>query len=100
MGDIGTLFPDTDPELEGVDSMSLLARVVSDVRSQFSIGNVDVTVITEEPRIAPYRAEMCERLSAVLDVPASVKAKRAESLGAIGRGEGIACLAVALVVER
>ena len=100
MGDIGTLFPDTDPELEGVDSMSLLARVVSDVRLRFSIGNVDVTVITEEPRIAPYRAEMCERLSAVLDAPASVKAKRAEALGAIGRGEGIACLAVALVVER
>ena len=100
MGDIGTLFPDTDPELEGVDSMSLLARVVSDVRLRFSIGNVDVTVITEKPRIAPYRAEMCERLSAVLDAPASVKAKRAESLGAIGRGEGIACLAVALVVER
>ena len=100
MGDIGTLFPDTDPELAGVDSMSLLARVVSDVRSRFSIGNVDVTVITEKPRIAPYRAEMCERLSAVLDAPASVKAKRAESLGAIGRGEGIACLAVALVVER
>jgi len=97
-GDIGTLFPDSDPQLSGVDSMVLLARIVADVSSQFSIGNVDATVITEAPKIAPYREEMCERLSEVLGAPASVKAKRAEAMGALGRREGIACFAVALVV--
>lgn len=99
-GDIGTLFPDTDPQLSGVDSMVLLGRVVSDVSSEFVIGNVDATVITEAPRIAPYRDEMCRRMSEVLGAPASVKAKRAEALGALGRREGIACFAVALVVRR
>lgn len=97
-GDIGTLFPDTDPQFAGVDSMQLLARVVSDVAAEYLISNVDVSIITEVPKIAPYRREMCERLSAVLGAPASVKAKRAEALGAIGRREGIACLAIALVV--
>jgi len=99
-GDIGTLFPDTDPHLFGVDSMVLLARVVSDVTSEFSIGNVDATVITEAPKIGPYREQMCQRMSEVLGAPASLKAKRAESLGALGRREGIACFAVALVARR
>ncbi len=99
-GDIGTLFPDSDPQLSGVDSMDLLARIVADVSSQFSIGNVDATIVTEAPKIAPYREAMCARLSEVLGAPASVKAKRAEGMGALGRREGVACFAVALVVHR
>lgn len=100
MGDIGTHFPDTDPALAGADSMDLLARVVRAVAESFEIGNVDATVIVEAPRIAPHRAAMQDRLAGVVGAPVSVKAKRGEGIGAVGRREGIACLAVALVVAR
>ena len=98
LGDIGTLFPDTDPGLEGADSMVILASVVAAVTAHHQIGNVDVTVVTEAPKIAPHRERMQNRLSVVVGAPVTVKAKRAESLGAIGRREGVACFAVALVV--
>lgn len=98
MGDIGTHFPDDDPSLSGADSMQLLARVVAAVRRSYEIGNVDVTVVLEAPKVAPHREEMERRLRAVVGAPVSVKAKRGEGLGAIGRREGVACLAVALVV--
>ncbi len=100
LGDIGTRFPDTDPAWEGADSMSLLAQVVLEVGARFEIGNVDATVILEAPKVAPHRVAMEARLSHVLGAPASIKAKRAEGLGAIGRAEGVACLAVALVIPR
>ena len=100
LGDIGTHFPDSDPALAGVDSMDLLSRVVAQVTTSYRVANVDVTVILETPKVAPYRLHMEERLSQVLDAPASVKAKRGEGLGAIGRAEGGACLAVALLVVR
>ncbi|MDE3204331.1 MAG: 2-C-methyl-D-erythritol 2,4-cyclodiphosphate synthase [Acidobacteriota bacterium] len=100
LGDIGTHFPDSDPSLAGVDSMDLLSRVVAQVTTSYRVANVDVTVILETPKVAPYRLRMEERLSQVLDAPASVKAKRGEGLGAIGRAEGVACLAVALLVVR
>ena len=100
LGDIGTRFSDTDPDLAGADSMKLLANVVEAVSQEYEIGNVDITVITEAPRISPHREAMQERLSAVVGAPVSVKAKRAESLGAIGRREGVACLAVALILPR
>jgi 2-C-methyl-D-erythritol 2,4-cyclodiphosphate synthase len=100
LGDIGTHFPDTDPTFSGVDSIELLARVVLSVSERFEIGNVDVTVILEAPKVAPYRAAMEKRLADVVGAPVSVKAKRGEGLGAIGRGEGVACLAVAILVPR
>jgi 2-C-methyl-D-erythritol 2,4-cyclodiphosphate synthase len=100
MGDIGTAFPDTDPAFAGADSMDLLARVVDQVNRSFEIGNVDATVILEAPQIAPHRDEMQRRLTAVVGAPVSLKAKRGEGLGAIGRREGVACLAVALVTPR
>lgn len=100
LGDIGDHFPDTDPAYAGVNSVELLARVVLSVSERYEIGNVDVTVVLEEPKLAPYRAAMQERLSDVVGAPVSIKAKRAESLGAIGRREGVACMAVALVVPR
>jgi 2-C-methyl-D-erythritol 2,4-cyclodiphosphate synthase len=74
--------------------------VVLTVSTQYQIGNVDVTVILEAPKLAPYREEMQGRLAAVVGAPVSVKAKRAEALGALGRREGIACLAVALLTPR
>lgn len=100
MGDIGSYFPDTDPAYAGADSMDLLARVALTVSEEYEIGNVDVTVVIEAPRLAPHRQAMQFRLSEVVGAPVSVKAKRAESLGAIGRREGVACFAVALLMAR
>ena len=98
LGDIGTHFPDTDPRWRGADSLTLLARVVGLVGAEgWSISNVDTTVILEAPKLAPHRAAIEERLTEVVGGPVSVKAKRAEGLGALGRGEGVACLAVALL---
>ena len=100
MGDIGGHFPDTDPAFAGIDSMELLGRVVLSVSTHYEIGNVDVSVILEAPKLAPHRERMQQRLEDVVGAPVSVKAKRAESLGALGRGEGVACFAVALLIPR
>ena len=100
MGDIGSHFPDTDPAYAGADSMELLARAVLTVSTRYEIGNVDVTVVMEAPRLAPHRDAMQSRLSDVVGAPVSVKAKRAEALGSLGRREGIACFAVALLMPR
>ena len=97
LGDIGTLFPDADPSLEGADSLGLLAEVVSRISSSWEVVNVDCTVIAEAPRLADHRLDMERRLAAVVGAPVSMKAKRGEGLGALGRREGIACLAVALI---
>jgi 2-C-methyl-D-erythritol 2,4-cyclodiphosphate synthase len=98
LGDIGLHFPDTDSRWRNADSMALLGHVVGLVRAEgWAMGNVDTTVILENPRLAPHKAAMEERLSEVVGAPVSVKAKRAEGLGALGRGEGIACFAVALL---
>lgn len=100
LGDIGSHFPDTDPALAGADSMDLLARIVGLVRDEWSIANVDATVVTEAPKLAPHRRAMIETMTAVVGAPVSIKGKRAEALGALGRREGIACLAVALLESR
>jgi 2-C-methyl-D-erythritol 2,4-cyclodiphosphate synthase len=100
LGDLGTRFPADDPVYAGADSLALLADVVAAVREGHDIGNVDVTVVLEAPRLAPHRPAMEERLTAVVGAPVSVKPKRAEGLGALGRAEGVACWAVALVVSR
>jgi 2-C-methyl-D-erythritol 2,4-cyclodiphosphate synthase len=100
LGDIGSHFPDDDPAYAGVSSMQLLARVVLSVSTHFEVGNVDTTVVAEEPRLAGHRDEMRHRLEEVLGAPAGVKAKTAEGLGPLGRREGIACWAVALLVPR
>jgi 2-C-methyl-D-erythritol 2,4-cyclodiphosphate synthase len=100
LGDIGEHFPDTDPAYAGVDSMELLGRVVLTVSTHYEIGNVDVTVVLEAPKLAPHRQEIQRRLGEVVGAPVNVKAKRAESLGSLGRREGIACFAVALLVPR
>lgn len=100
LGDIGSHFPDTDPRWRGADSIRLLGHVVSLVRDEgWSIANVDTTVILEAPKLAPHKPAMQDRLTQVIGAPVSVKAKRAEGLGAIGRGEGVACFAVALLVR-
>jgi 2-C-methyl-D-erythritol 2,4-cyclodiphosphate synthase len=98
LGDLGRHFPDTDPAWAGADSLGLLGKVVASVGAAgWRPINADCTVVAEAPRLAPYTARMAERLSQVLGAPVSVKATRAEGLGALGRREGIACLAVALL---
>ncbi len=101
LGDIGQHFPDTDPSLAGADSLELLRRAVADVRSAgWEPSNVDCTVVLEAPKLAPKRAEVQRNLTDAVGAPVSVKGKRAEGLGALGRREGIACFAVALVTGR
>lgn len=98
LGDIGSHFPDTDSRWEGADSLTLLAHVVGLVRADgWTVGNVDTIVILEAPKLAPHKAAMEKRLAEVVEAQVSVKAKRAEGLGAIGRDEGVACFAVALL---
>lgn len=101
LGDLGLHFPDTDPAWSGADSLVLLAEVVRRLAGAgWRPANADCTVVLERPRLAPHRAVMEARLGAVLDAPVSVKAATPEGLGALGRGEGIACSAVALVCRR
>jgi 2-C-methyl-D-erythritol 2,4-cyclodiphosphate synthase len=98
LGDLGRHFPDTDPVWEGANSVALLTEVVRMAREKgFACVNADCTVVADTPRLAPHTKAMIGRLSAVLGAPVSVKATRAEGLGALGRGEGIACLAVVLL---
>jgi 2-C-methyl-D-erythritol 2,4-cyclodiphosphate synthase len=99
-GDIGSHFPDDDPAYAGADSSRLLTEVVRAVTPQWDIGNVDVTVVIEAPKLAPHREEMGRRMAAIVGAPVSIKAKRAEALGALGRREGVACFAVALLTPR
>jgi len=80
--------------------VALLGEVVRMAAGHgFACANADCTIVADTPRLAPYTAAMAERLSEVLGAPASVKATRAEGLGALGRAEGIACMAVVLMDE-
>lgn len=101
LGDIGHLFPDTSEEFRGIDSKILLGRVISLLdRNGFSIGNVDVTIALQAPKIAPYIIQMRECLASVMGIPVervSVKATTTERLGFVGRGEGCEVWAVCLI---
>ena len=93
-------FPDTDPALAGADSIDLLVRVRDLVRAEgWTPGNVDCSVVTELPKLAPRRDEMQSRLAAAVGAPVSVKGRRPEGLGALGRSEGVACWAVAVITR-
>ena len=101
LGDIGKHFPDTDPRYAGIDSRKLLREVVRLLHGQdFRVVNIDSTVIAQAPKLAPYLLAMRENIAADADVDleaVNVKAKTAEWLGAIGRGEGIVAEAVVLI---
>ncbi len=103
LGDIGLHFPDTDPRWKGADSSLLCREVLSRVREEgFKLGNVDITIVAQEPKIGPHRQALRESLAAILDLPVgrvSVKAKTTEGLGDIGAGAAIACHAVVLLEE-
>lgn len=99
LGDLGSHFPDTDERFAGAVSTDLLAEVVTLVTADgWSVANVDCSVVAERPKLAGRRAEMQDCLSAVVGAPVTVKGRRAEGIGGLGRGEGIACLASALLV--
>ncbi|MDA8292344.1 MAG: 2-C-methyl-D-erythritol 2,4-cyclodiphosphate synthase [Actinomycetota bacterium] len=98
LGDLGSHFPDSDDEWLGADSIVLLSRSASSAAALgWRLVNADCTVVTERPRLAPAREEMSARLSGAAGGPVHVKATRPEQLGSLGRVEGLACLAVALL---
>ncbi|NDL01358.1 2-C-methyl-D-erythritol 2,4-cyclodiphosphate synthase [Photorhabdus bodei] len=103
LGDIGKLFPDTDPAFKGVDSRKLLREAYSRIREKgYRIGNLDITIIAQAPKMLPHilqmRVNLAEDLQCHID-DINVKATTTEKLGFVGRKEGIACEAVALLVK-
>ena len=103
LGDIGEMFSDRDPANRNKSSAVMLAAAVQRLRDHgWSVHQVDVTVVAEKPRIAPYRDEMRARLAGTLGVDAecvSIKGKTNEGMGWVGRAEGIACMAVATIAR-
>ena len=104
LGDIGQLFPDSDPAYKGADSLALLRRVTAVLREEgYRVGNVDATVLAQRPKLAPHVPLMRERLASAMEIDpdrVSVKATTEEGLGFTGTGEGIAAHAVALIEEQ
>ena len=103
LGDIGKLFPDSDPAFKGADSRELLRHVVAVLKEHgFGIGNVDATLVAQRPKVAPYILRMRENVASDLGVDISrvnIKATTEEHLGFTGSGEGMAAHAVALIFE-
>ena len=103
LGDIGKAFPDSDPSYAGISSLILLERVMVLLKEKgFGVGNVDVTVVAQRPKLAPYIPQMRATLSACLGISedrVNVKATTEEGLGFTGAGEGIAAHAVCLLTE-
>ena len=100
LGDIGMHFPDTDPRYKDADSLFLLERVMRLIGLQgLAVGNIDATVVLQQPRLAPHRRRIQETLAGVVSAPFNLKATTTEGLAFTGRGEGVAAYAVALLVE-
>jgi len=101
LGDIGDAFPDTDPQWRGADSQLFLDAALGHMRAAgYAVGNLDVTVFAQEPKLGPVKAAIRDHLAALLGVPATavnVKAKTGERVGHIGRAEAIGCQATVLL---
>nr|WP_293008922.1 MULTISPECIES: 2-C-methyl-D-erythritol 2,4-cyclodiphosphate synthase [unclassified Oscillibacter] len=101
LGDIGTLFPDSDPQYAGADSIALLRHVAALLRERgYAVVNVDAALIAQQPKIAPYKKEMAQNLAVALGVErdrVNVKATTEEGLGFTGDGSGMAAQAVVLL---
>ena len=101
LGDIGKLFPDTDPAYEGISSLKLLGEVGRRLgETGFAVVNIDAALLAQAPKVAPYKAQMAENIAAALEIEAervNVKATTEEGLGFTGDGSGMAAHAVALV---
>ena len=103
LGDIGMHFPDQDPQYKDISSLKLLRKVHDMViKKGFKLGNIDVTIVAQQPKLSEYISEMCENIAQTLGVnkeAINVKATTTEGLGFVGEGDGIAAHAVALVEE-
>ena len=103
LGDIGRHFPDTDPQYKGADSLELLREVYRKISEKgFRVGNIDVTMIAQKPKLKDYISQMQENIAAAVNVSperVNVKATTEEKLGFTGTGEGMACHAVCLLEE-
>jgi 2-C-methyl-D-erythritol 2,4-cyclodiphosphate synthase len=103
LGDIGTLFPDTDAQFKGADSAVLLAEAARQVRSLgYALGNVDCTVVAQAPKLAPFKPAMRARIAQILDITVeqvNVKAKTAEKMGPVGEGLAMEARAVVLLFK-
>lgn len=104
LDDIGDLFPDTDPAYKDADSRQLLAQVLARVRAAgFAVGNVDVIIHAQRPKLGPYKQQIKQSLAALLALPperVGVKAKTNEGVDAVGNGEAVACWVAALLMEK
>jgi len=104
LGDIGRHFPDTDPRFNGADSLQMLGEAMRRVRAAgWELANVDSTIIAQAPKLAPHIAAMCQQLAHALEVEidqVNVKAKTAEKMGPVGRGEAIEARAVCLLLRK
>jgi len=104
IGNIGELFPETDPALKGVSSLGFLEKVVALVRAKgYEIGNIDSNILAERPRLLPFFPAMSERIASALGIESGriqVKAKTMEGLGEIGAGQAMAAEAVALIFSK
>lgn len=103
LGDIGLHFPNTDPNYKDADSMRLMAHIKDMLEANgYAIANIDITILAEKPKLSPYMPQMQDNIAGVFDIEhdaVSIKATTNEMMGAIGRGEGIAALAVALIYK-
>jgi len=101
--DIGEHFPDTDPKYKNILSLKLLEKVLILMKKRnLAINNLDITIIAQEPKIAPYRDKIKENINSVIKIPPdkiNVKATSHEGLGALGNGEGIACISIVSIVN-
>lgn len=103
MRDIGFHFPDTDPRYKGIDSKKLLARVIEFIQGKgYSVGNADITVVLQQPKLSDYIPEMIQVLAGILQIAddqIAVKAKTSEGLGFIGTGDGVCAYASVLITK-
>lgn len=103
LGDIGEHFANDDPQWRGADSARFVRRVLALLKERrLTVGNVDITVLAEKPKLAPHRNAIRNKVAALLEIPAgqvNVKATTTEGLGFLGRGEGIGAQAIALLLE-
>ncbi|MFA5500573.1 MAG: 2-C-methyl-D-erythritol 2,4-cyclodiphosphate synthase [Candidatus Omnitrophota bacterium] len=104
LGDIGQHFPNTNPDFKDIPSSEILKKVAHMVSEKnYTVNNIDVAIIAEEPKIMPFKDKMIEAISAVIGIDKSrinIKATTNEGVGSLGRGDAIAAYAVATVVER
>lgn len=104
LGDIGQHFPDTDPELKGIESKVILEQVQKMIHEKgYTVVNIDVTVVLQEPKLSSYLPQMRENVAQILSInndQVSIKATTTEHIGTIGRGEGISAYASVLVVQK